>query len=110
MLHTKTVGIYTVSQAGMREAVRRVGMMQELQNSQEMYDLETLTALSIYPNIAGCIQPLISIEDFMQMPEQELDSLSAAVMELNPHWFAVPDQEKKTKKARKRPTKKLPTS
>jgi hypothetical protein len=96
MLQTKQVGKYTVSQAGMRESVRRVNMVKRLQEQLDKYDDETFQALSLYPHLAGCITPVISIDEFMEMPEQELDALTIAVMELNPHWFALPDQEKKT--------------
>ncbi len=97
MLQTKQVGRFTVSQAGMIQSVRRVNMVKKLQELLDKYDEETLQALTIYPHIAGCITPIISIDEFMQMSEQELDELTLAVMELNPHWFAVPEeQEKKT--------------
>jgi hypothetical protein len=109
MLETKQVGEYVVSQAGMREAVRRVSMLNKLQETAENYDDETLTALAIYPHIAGCVTPIISIDEFIQIPEQVLDELSTAAMELNPHWFIVPEQEKKTKRPRKTSTQNLPT-
>lgn len=98
MLQTKQVGDYVVSQAGMIHAVRRVNMVKKLQEAASQYDEETLTALAVYPHIAGCVSPIISIEQFMEMPETQLDALTVAAMELNPHWFSVPeeDQEKKT--------------
>jgi hypothetical protein len=97
-LKTEQVGEYTVSEAGMREAVRRVLMVKRIQvmfDAGEM-DEEEKTALSIYPHIAGCITPQITVNQFMQLKETEIDKLSEAAMRLNPHWFAVPDEEKKT--------------
>ena len=73
----------------------------------ERYDNETMTALAVYPHIAGCVEPRISIDEFMQMPETELDKLTAAAMELNPHWFELPDEEKKTETP---PTESTPQS
>jgi hypothetical protein len=98
MLQTKQIGKRTVSQAGMIHAVRRVNMVKELQGLVGKYDDETMTALALYPHIAGCVEPKITIEQFMGMTEQELDALTIAVMELNPHWFTLPEdeQEKKT--------------
>lgn len=112
MLKTKKIGKYTVTQAGMLHAVRRVNMFKELQGLVKKYDEETLTALAIYPNIAGCIDPKISIKAFMQMTETELNDLTMAVMELNPHWFTLPEeeQEKKTETTQPEPTPDSPQS
>lgn len=98
MLQTKQVGNYTVSQAGMREAVRRMTMIKKIQEMVQGGELDddTVTALSIYPHIAGCVTPIISVNAFLEIPEQELDELSKVAMELNPHWYEIPDQEKKT--------------
>lgn len=96
MLQTKQVGKYTVSQAGMIHAVRRTNLYKEFAQNAEKYDPETLAAMAVYPLIAGCVSPLITVDEFMEMPEQELDALTVVVMELNPHWFEIPDQEKKT--------------
>lgn len=98
-LQTEQVGQYTVSQAGMVEASRRVLMMKRVQLKIEEggLDEETTTALSVYPHIAGCVTPKISIEKWMEMSEVEINDLSEASMRLNPHWFATPgvDEEKK---------------
>lgn len=96
-LKTEQVGEYTVSQAGMREACRRVLMVKrvQLQIEQGGLDEETSTALTIYPHVAGCITPQISIDKFMEMTEVEINALSEAAMRLNPHWFATPEEEEK---------------
>jgi hypothetical protein len=106
MLKTEQVGEFTVSEAGMREAVRRVLMVKRVRveiDKGEM-DEETTTAITIYPHIAGCITPQITINQFMQLPELLIDQLSEAAMRLNPHWFAVPDEEKKTSELPPTPT------
>lgn len=98
-LKTEQVGEFIVSQAGMVEACRRVLMIKRVQVEIEKggLDEETTTALSIYPHVAGCVTPQISINKWMQMAEIEINDLSEASMRLNPHWFAAPgvDEEKK---------------
>lgn len=99
-LRTEQVGEYVVSEAGMREAVRRVAMQKKVKELIDKggLDEDTVTALSIYPHIAGCVTPLISVDQFMEMKETEIDALSETAMKFNPHWFALPKdaEEKKT--------------
>ena len=111
MLQTKQIGDNVVSEAGMREAVRRVSMIRKVQDlaEKEDRDEELIQALGIYPHIAGCITPVLSMTEFMQIPETVLDELSQAAMELNPHWFVTPEQEKKTKKKREKSSEKSET-
>lgn len=106
MLETKQYKSYTVTQAGIRESVRRVNMVKaigEMHANGELDDV-TLTALSVYPHIAACVSPLISVDEFLQIPERELDALSQVAMELNPHWFDVAGIEKKTRKRQRTST------
>ncbi len=92
-----TVGSYVVKEAAMREAIRRTNMAQSVQRRlKEIDDEELMQALVVYPHIAGCVWPIISIEQWLEIPEVVLDELSKAAQELNPHWFVFPDQEKKT--------------
>ena len=92
------VGSYTVREAGMREAVRRVGMAEKVTEYLKAFpdDAELATALSIYPHVAGSVLPIISIDEFLDMRELDIDELSKAAMELNAHWFTIPEIEKKT--------------
>lgn len=105
MLETKQVGRWTVSQAGMREAVRRMTLLKRVQERHERGELddEELTALAIYPNIAGCVSPQLTEAEFFETPEQDLDALTSAAMELNPHWFAVPESVEEEKKSDAKP-------
>jgi len=98
MLKTKKIGKYTVSQAGLIHSVRRMNMMKEIQAKIEGGGLpdEVTAAIAVYPHIAGCIEPRFTIEQMLQMPEQEIDKLTQAVMDLNPHWFELPPEEKKS--------------
>lgn len=98
VLKTKQVQSFTVSEASMRHAFRRVEMIKHVQGLVERNEIdpEVAPALAIYPHLAGCVTPIISVEQFLEMPEVILDELMQAVMELNPHWFPKPDQEKKT--------------
>ena len=93
-----SVGIWTLKEAAGREAIRRVNMAESakawIANHPE--DTEAEQILGLYPHIAGCAWPIISIEQFLELPETLLDELSNAAMSLNAHWFVDPDKEKKT--------------
>ena len=92
------VGNYTVKEAAMREAIRRTNMIKsvELYIADHPADTELKEFLFVYPFVAGCTTPLITIEQFMEIPESIVEELSKAAMDVNPHWFTLPDQEKKT--------------
>jgi hypothetical protein len=94
----KSVGIWVLKEAAGREAIRRVNMAESAKAwiVQHPEDAEAEQILGLYPHIAGCAWPIISIEQFLELPETLLDELSNAAMSLNPHWFVAPDQEKKT--------------
>lgn len=99
MLEKKQVGNYIVSQAGMFHAIRRMRMLQAVMDAQEkkLYDDDTLEGLKVYPNIAAAIDNInMTIEDYRQTPEIVLDELTTASMELNPHWYGIVNNEKKT--------------
>jgi len=98
MLETKKVGDYTVSQAGMRQAIRRMRLLQIVMDAKErkLYDDDTISGLMLYPNIAGALHEDMTIEEYLNIPETVLDELTNASMELNPHWYGNPQQEKKT--------------
>jgi hypothetical protein len=92
------VGSYVVKEAAMRESIRRTNMIQSAQRYIDAHpeDTELKDFLFVWPFVAGCTTPLISIEQFLEIPEAIVEELSKAAMEVNPHWFEVPDQEKKT--------------
>ena len=106
-----SVGIWTLKEAAGREAIRRVNMAESakawIANHPE--DTEAEQILGLYPHIAGCAWPIISIEQFLELPETMLDELSNAAMEINPHWFVSPDQEKKTDEPQTVSSQNLPT-
>ena len=93
-----SVGIWTLKEAAGREAIRRVNMAESAKAwiSNHPEDTEAEQILGLYPHIAGCAWPIISIDQFLELPETVLDELSNAAMKINPHWFVAPDQEKKT--------------
>ncbi len=92
------VGNFIVKEASMRESIRRANMLESVKKfiSDHPADTELDSFLYVYPFIFGCTTPAVTIEQFMEMPEMLVDELSKSAMELNPHWFVVPDQEKKT--------------
>lgn len=85
----------------MREAVRRMNIVKEITAMIERgeCDSETITALTIYPSIAACVSPVLTVDEYLNTPESELDEISKACMELNPHWFKVPDDPDEEKKS-----------
>ncbi|MFI3199757.1 MAG: hypothetical protein QX196_15700 [Methylococcaceae bacterium] len=107
-----SVGIWVLKEAAGREAIRRVNMAESakawIANHPE--DSEAEQILGLYPHIAGCAWPIILIEQFLELPETMLDELSQAAMKLNAHWFASPDQEKKTDEPQPTSSVNLPTS
>jgi hypothetical protein len=102
MLKTKQVGIYTVSEAGMLQAVRRVGMLKQLETNPPDSDDER-QALQMWAVVAGCTIPIISRDEFLQIPETELDVLVQAVQEMNPHWFGMEPEQAKKKTSKRQP-------
>lgn len=107
----QSVGIWVLKEAAGREAIRRVNMAESakawIANHPE--DTEAEQILGLYPHIAGCAWPIISIEQFLELPETMLDELSNAAMSLNAHWFVAPDQEKKTDEPQTASSQNLPT-
>ena len=94
----QSVGIWVLKEAAGREAIRRVNMAESARAWMGAHpeDAEAGQILGLYPHIAGCAWPIISIDQFLELPETMLDQLSKAAMELNAHWFVDPSQEKKT--------------
>jgi len=95
---TKKIEGYTVIEAAMREAVRKINMARSVEAYVKARpdDIELSQVLALYPLIFGCTSPLLTIEQYLEVPEKVLNDLVNAAMELNPHWFEFPDQEKKT--------------
>ena len=92
-----TVGAWTFKEAAIREAIRKSNMAKSvIAYLGDDADEELANALSLYPFIAGCCLPIITIDEFLEIPETVVDEMSKAAMELNAHWFVAPDQEKKT--------------
>ncbi len=92
-----TVGAWTFKEAAIREAIRKSNMAKSvIVYLGDDADEELANALSLYPFIAGCCLPIITIDEFLEIPETVVDEMSKAVIELNPHWIVMPDQEKKT--------------
>jgi hypothetical protein len=107
----KLVGIWVLKEAAGREAIRRVNMAESAKAwiADHPEDSEAEQILGLYPHIAGCAWPIISIEQFLELPETMLDALSKAALELNAHWFASPDDEKKKDEPQLISSENLPT-
>lgn len=53
--------------------------------------------------VASCAKPYISIDEWLSLDDKTVNDISSAVMEVNPQWFsATPEQEKKTKRKRRK--------
>jgi hypothetical protein len=98
-LKTVQVESYTVTEAGMKEAIARVTALKRLGAMLETADEETAAALMLWPHLYGCIYPRISADDFFQIPETVLDKLVTVATELNPHWFTPPESKADEKKS-----------
>jgi len=61
---------------------------------RELSDLSS--SVGVWASVAGCIKPYIQLEEWLSFDDKQVEALSTAAQELNPHWFVVPDQEKKT--------------
>lgn len=64
------------------------------ERERDFFDLSK--SVASWAAISPCIKPYMSIRDWLALDESILDGLANAVMEENPHWFASPEQEKKT--------------
>lgn len=127
MNEVKEIGQYKVHAAKVKHSARKMSMqnalnlhldrlaaslevdraiLKDLHGNAALY--ETLTdaqrefcdaaqGLGSWVVIAACIEPFITMQQWLEISEATLDELSRVVQELNPHWFgATPEQEKKT--------------
>jgi hypothetical protein len=62
------------------------------------------TSVGAWAVICACVKPYISADEWLGFNDRTIEGLSEAAMELNPHWFAQPDQEKKTDEQPQIPT------
>lgn len=112
MKHTaRKYSMATVAQTHLRKAAAIAGVAdyQELlttvRDNPEAY--ETLTeaerefmdmsaSVGVWSTVAACIKPYISIDEWLAFTENTVNELSGAAEKVNPHWFTLPEQEKKT--------------
>lgn len=106
------VGGYTAKEATMRESIRRSNMLESVKRfiADHPADNELENFLYVFPFVFGCVTPIITIEQFLELPDSLVDELAEAAKELNPHWFVVPDQEKKTSEPLSASSSDLPNS
>lgn len=91
-LKTKTIGEYTVSEAGFLASIRLSMARAEIEAMKPDMDDPALRQAAItWPFVAACVTPYISWDDFLQMRDDVIMPIAAAVMELNAHWFENPD-------------------
>jgi len=117
-LQTLVVAGYTVSEAGPLEAARIVRLAAEYmslvneakakKDAATEEDFDRLQALAVWPQVAACVTPNISRDEWFQIPTATvLRELRQAAEQLNPTWFieVVPgDVQKKTTRPRHKPT------
>jgi hypothetical protein len=79
--------------------------LKDLRDVPENYDSLTepqrefsdlASSVGSWSAICGCVKPYISIDEWLSLDEDTITALGDAVKELNPHWFEMPDTEKKT--------------
>lgn len=111
-LQTRRVGEWTVTEAGPLEAARLMRLAAQYQqmvtdaqakNPPLETDLERLEALAIWPQIAACVAPPITADDWLQIPLTVIADLRQQAEILNPAWFVVntAETEKKTRSRHK---------
>lgn len=67
------------------------------EKEREFYDMSRV--ISVWVMVAGCVKPYITIDEWRGMDDAQVEEISTAAMEINPHWFEAPktpEQEKKT--------------
>jgi hypothetical protein len=70
--------------------------------AREFCDRAALAGM--WATVAACVKPYITLDSWLELPEESMNELTAAVERLNPHWFVSPDQEKKTDEPQPTPT------
>jgi len=104
---------YLRKQADISHIENYAGLLEEVSKDPTKY--ETLTdderdfydmsrSVSVWMAVTACVRPYISIDEWRKLNDTDVNELSEAAMELNPHWFALPDAEKKTKKRLRKST------
>lgn len=112
MKHTaRKYSMTTVVQSWLRKASAAAGVadyqltLAEIRDDAEKYEslteaqrdfCDTAALAGMWATVAACVKPYITLEEWLKLPEESINDLSAAVERLNPHWFVAPDQEKKT--------------
>lgn len=120
MKHTaRKYSMTTVVQSWLRKASAAAGvadyqlMLSEIRDDAEKYEAlteaqrdfcDTAALAGMWSTVAACVKPYITLEEWLKLPEESVNDLSAAVERLNPHWFIAPDQEKKTSELPPTPT------
>jgi len=79
--------------------------LQDIQEQPEKYGeitererefCDIAASVSSWIILTGCIKPYITIDEWLTFDDPTITALFSAAQELNPHWFEIPDQEKKT--------------
>jgi len=80
-------------------------LLEDLQGDPSKYDsltdaerdfCDVSSSLGVWATVAGCVKPYISIDQWLALDYPTVELLSDTASEINPHWFAQPEQEKKT--------------
>lgn len=78
------------------------------ENEREFYD--NAGGLGAWIMVASCAKPYISIDEWLSLDDGTINEVTSAVMEVNPQWFKdAPDEEKKTKRKRRKSMTASPT-
>lgn len=111
MKHTaRKYSMATVAQSWLRKhaAIAGVddyqGVLTSVRDDPETYDTlpevtrefcDTASSVGVWTAVCACVRPYIGVDEWLSLDEGAVNELSAAVEQLNPHWFVAPDQEKK---------------
>lgn len=64
------------------------------EKERNFYDDASMAGM--WAMMGACIVPYIPLPEWLALDYETVEKLSNGVMEVNPHWFDQPDQEKKT--------------
>lgn len=98
MLKTIEYKNWKVRQAGIIEAQRRQSFITAMDAAiakNETFDAAEFGARYAYSCMA-CVYPVMSYEEFTELPEEESTMLITLVWEVNPHWNIAPQDKKKS--------------
>ncbi len=101
MLKTKLVRVgdreLVLSQANILMSLQREELIRQAQAQPDPDPARQFIRAYLYPQLASCvIDQAPSLEEMLELPEQEVDAWFSAAKELNPHWWPESAEKKES--------------